>query len=373
MGLRGLFLTLLKFIGILLTIVSAIALLITLVSGNISPVGVPQLSLLTLCAPIIYLVNVTAMLIWIILWKKWAFIPMVALLLGVGAAGKLLQPDLKKDYNNGPKGSAMLKVMTYNVEGFTHNCRGLQNQLDSITALFIDKNPDIICIQEFRTLPNATQSHIDSLMSSWPYKKIYRFDKRGYAPAIAIYSKKRILKSEYIRLNEKLGHGAVWCDILIEKGDTLRVFSTHLQSTQISNTDITFLTEEPFSEIGDTSVKQKRMETIMSKLVKNSAIRASHADSLKTVLESCSHRIMLCGDFNDTPMSYTYNTLRGNLDDAFILAGSGFRRTFRRLYGMMCIDYILHSHDMIPTRYEIIDVDFSDHLPQIAEVELLTK
>ena len=82
---------------------------------------------------------------------------------------------------------------------------------------------------------------------------------------------------------------------------------------------------------------------------------------------------MLCGDFNDTPMSYTYNTLRGNLDDAFILAGSGFRRTFRRLYGMMCIDYILHSHDMIPTRYEIIDVDFSDHLPQIAEVELLTK
>ena len=123
-------------------------------------------------------------------------------------------------------------------------------------------------------------------MSSWPYKKIYRFDKRGYAPAIAIYSKKRILKSEYIRLNEKLGHGAVWCDILIEKGDTLRVFSTHLQSTQISNTDITFLTEEPFSEIGDTSVKQKRMETIMSKLVKNSAIRASHADSLKTVLES---------------------------------------------------------------------------------------
>ncbi|MBO5874608.1 MAG: endonuclease/exonuclease/phosphatase family protein [Rikenellaceae bacterium] len=373
MRLKSLFLILLKYVGILLTVAAALALLILLIAGNITPEIVPQLSLLTLCAPVIYIINIVLMLIWIIAWKKWALISLSALLIGLNASGKLLQPDFKKKYNNSLKGIAKLKVMTYNVEGFTHNCRGMASQLDSITDLFIANDADIICIQEFRTLPDAPQSYIDSVMSAWPYKKIYSFDKRIYAPSIAIYSKKKILKSEYVRLNEKLGHGAVWCDVLIEKGDTLRILSTHLQSTQISNTDITFLTEEPFSEIGDTSIKKRRMETIATKLQKNSAIRATHADSLRVILDQCPHRILLCGDFNDTPMSYTYRTLKGDLDDAFTQAGSGFRRTFSRLYGIMGIDYILYSKDMIPLSYEIIDVDFSDHLPLVSEFELLTK
>ena len=37
--------------------------------------------------------------------------------------------------------------------------------------------------------------------------------------------------------------------------------------------------------------------------------------------------VILCGDFNDTPASYTYRTVKGDLTDGFRDCGSGFGYT----------------------------------------------
>ena len=368
MGLQGGIISIIgKFFAIAITVIAALALAATLLGASVSPESIPQLSLLTLCAPIIYIINIIIMLLWIIAWKKYVFIPAAILILGMSQGGLLLQPDFKKEYNNNLPAQT-LNIISYNIGGFTHKCRGLKSNLDSIVSLFNRENPDIICIQEFRTLPNATQEDIDSMMGMWPYKRVFSFAQRIYAPSIAVYSKKKILNAEYIQLNHKRGYGAVMCDILIEKGDTIRLFTTHLQSTQISNNDITYLTEEQFS---DSTNREDRLWSIFNKLSQNSKIRASHADSLRTIIDKRQYRTIICGDFNDTPLSYTYNKIRGDFDDSFIQSGKGFRSTFNQLFGMMCIDYILHSNDMISRKFNILDVEFSDHYPITAQIELM--
>ena len=356
-----------RFFAVAITVIAALILAATLFGAIISPKYIPLLSVLTLCAPIVYMINIIIMLLWIIAWKKWALISATILIIGFSSGGLLIQPDFKKKYNDTPTFQT-LNILSYNVEGFTHNCRGLKNNLDSIISFFNRENPDIICIQEFRTLPNASQEVIDSLMGMWPYKRVFGFAKRIYAPSIAVYSKKKILNAEYLKLNEKTGYGAVVCDILVEKGDTLRLFTTHLQSTQISNDDITYLTEEQFT---DSTSREERLSSIFNKLNKNSVIRAAHADSLKSIIDRRQYRTIICGDFNDTPLSYTYNKIKGNFEDSFIQSGHGFRTTFRKLFDIMCIDYILHSDDMISKKFNILDAEFSDHYPISAQIELI--
>ena len=72
---------------------------------------------------------------------------------------------------------------------------------------------------------------------------------------------------------------------------------------------------------------------------------------------------IVCGDFNDTPGSYVYRKVRGNYRDAFEEKGNGFGYTYKGLYRILRIDYILHSEELETLDYESPDVPWSDHNP----------
>ena len=72
---------------------------------------------------------------------------------------------------------------------------------------------------------------------------------------------------------------------------------------------------------------------------------------------------IVLGDFNDTPVSYTYKKMRGDLEDTFINAGSGFAYTYNRLFSMLRIDYIFHSPRYDTETYHSEDLPWSDHNP----------
>jgi endonuclease/exonuclease/phosphatase family metal-dependent hydrolase len=84
---------------------------------------------------------------------------------------------------------------------------------------------------------------------------------------------------------------------------------------------------------------------------------------LKEHIDACRYPLIVCGDFNDTPISYTYNTISSKLNDAFVAAGQGISNTYRGKLPPYRIDYILYSNEFDAVSYERHRAEYSDHFP----------
>ena len=79
------------------------------------------------------------------------------------------------------------------------------------------------------------------------------------------------------------------------------------------------------------------------------------------------YKVIVCGDFNDTPQSYTYNLLSENLNDSFKTKGVGFGTTYAGSIPALRIDYIL-THEKIKVQsHKILKENYSDHFPVICK------
>jgi endonuclease/exonuclease/phosphatase family metal-dependent hydrolase len=76
--------------------------------------------------------------------------------------------------------------------------------------------------------------------------------------------------------------------------------------------------------------------------------------------------MIVCGDFNDTPVSHTYHALSNGMHDAFTERGKGFGFTYNGPIPMLRIDYILYSEPLQLEYFEIMQSNVSDHFPQQA-------
>jgi len=87
-------------------------------------------------------------------------------------------------------------------------------------------------------------------------------------------------------------------------------------------------------------------------------------------LDACPHPVLLCGDFNDVPNSYTYFHIKGNLQDAFLQKGFGIGRTYTSLSPTLRIDYLLASDHFRVLQCKKVELPYSDHYPVITDVAL---
>jgi endonuclease/exonuclease/phosphatase (EEP) superfamily protein YafD len=158
---------------------------------------------------------------------------------------------------------------------------------------------------------------------------------------------------------------SAWVDVVVYD-DTVRLFNNHLYTMSISESDSEDISRGTIFQDGN------RVRSIVNRIDNNSSIRAKHAEILKEVINSSPYSHIVCGDFNDTPMSYVYNTLSDGLNDAFIEHGTGYRSTFRPMRGVLCIDYILYSDGIKGYSYEADkSATLSDHLPIRAQFKVL--
>ena len=177
---------------------------------------------------------------------------------------------------------------------------------------------------------------------------------------LVILSKYRILRSGVV-----LPPGtSVWADLLIGD-DTIRVFNNHLRSTAIKAADNDYLTSRGF--LSDTA-REDKLRSMAGRFRENSVLRAAQVDSIAVVVEAWRSRCIVCGDFNDTPMSYVYRTMAKGLNDAFSQCGSGYSHTFRGFFNTLRIDYVLSSEGFDALSYEVPTVDYSDHHPVVVRL-----
>ncbi len=103
---------------------------------------------------------------------------------------------------------------------------------------------------------------------------------------------------------------------------------------------------------------------------KSAKTRGQQAGEIAAGIERSPHPVILGGDLNDVPFSYTYHQLSKNLQDAFTEKGSGLGITFNGSIPALRIDYLLSSPSFKVLDHKILAEDRSDHFPIISTFQL---
>ena len=234
-------------------------------------------------------------------------------------------------------------------------------------------NPDILCLQEFYTSELLGHyNNIDTLkqiLKTDYFQSEYTTTLRDYDHwGIATFSKYPIINQGKILFNTTSNNICIYSDIVINK-DTLRVYNIHLQSIRFSKDDNKFLEDVVSEKNAEDEVEKSK--NILRRLKLAFLKRTKQVDMIVLHMKTCPYKVIVCGDFNDTAASYTYQKLSKKLNDAFIEKGFGFGTTYAGKWPQFRIDYILHSNDIICSNYKKSIETFTDHYPITAYFDKL--
>ncbi len=234
-----------------------------------------------------------------------------------------------------------------------------------ILANLYDINPDIICLQEFYTSEEKNDfNNIDTIkqLLKTPYFHCeYTTTLRGFDHwGIATFSKYPIINQGKIVFQTTSNNICIYSDIVIGR-DTIRVYNIHLQSISFSKTDNKFLEDVVSEKNAEDEVAHGK--NILRRLKRAFLKRTRQVGMIAAHMKTCKYKIILCGDFNDTAASYSYEQLSKNLKDSYIEKGLGFGRTYAGKWPQFRIDYILHDKSLDCSKYKRSDETFTDHYP----------
>jgi endonuclease/exonuclease/phosphatase family metal-dependent hydrolase len=236
-----------------------------------------------------------------------------------------------------------------------------------IIQYIIEQDADIICIQEYGALTKKnkqylSQTDIFDIFKSMPYIHIehLRPSNSDRIYGAAIFSKYPILKTEKIPYDSEY-NGSFVAELDI-RGKKVTIINNHLESNKLSEDERTGyydLTKDINTENLEnfTHMMFKRL----TPAYKTRALQAQLVD--KSIRENKNPYIIVCGDFNDTPISYVRRKIKGNLKDAFVNSGNGVGITFNRYRFLFRIDYIFHSKNMEAYNCNVGKLKDSDHYP----------
>ncbi len=350
-------------------ILFAAALIAAYAANYINPEYFWYFAFFGLAYPVLLIINLSFFVFW--LWRrKWIFlISLVTIILGWSNVGKILQVRLLSRHTVFEE---KVKLLCYNVRAFNYYEREKSEIIrDSILYFLRDENAGTICLQEFLTTTNIllhTERHIDTVLKTLPYKHVfYTYKTSEYSNyGLATYSKYPIVKKGSIRFKNSY-NACIYSDIKIGD-DTVRFFNVHLQSIKLRK-DNYLLVDSLSLRINSRQISE--VKDISGRLKMAYIIRAQQVDELSWHLRQSPYPVVVCGDFNDTPVSYTYTRIRGKLSDAFLSSGKGAGSTYRGISPSFRIDFIFHSKSIRSSGYQTHPVSFSDHSPISCELSLI--
>lgn len=338
-------------IMLFLNIVLAIATFVAYILPLLAPTFFPLLSVLTLSLPFLLTLNLLFFIYWSIQLKRQLLVSGVVLLIGITFINKFY----KFTETNLPETENDFKVMSYNVRLFNKFGWSEKQTVPLEISDFVkENNPDILCMQEF--------SHTKGFDYS-AYKHRYIISQGNkIKTGQAIFSKFKIIDTGQIVLPHS-NNNLIFADI--KKGkDTIRVYSMHLQSIKISP-DVTEISEDI------NGINQKKSEQIFKRISLAFRKQQAQAQLIMDHKKKCQYPIIICGDMNNSAFSYVYRIIKGDLQDAFQVAGSGFGKSYDFTYYPARIDYIFADKKIKIKNFrnfpEIVD---SDHFPIMARMAI---
>ena len=296
-------LAVLKYAAAMMLTLQAVLTIFTIVAlfgGDVSPVGHSARAMLVYALPLLIVANAVMIIYWLIR-RKWLFVlvPVITIACCIPYIGTMWQfRSLDKSANAQPG----IKVATYNVCLFNRETSGFMAQ--DILAEMRRQNVDILCMQEYNEV-SGDKKNSESYKEYFPYMAMGRSD-------MVIYSRYPIKGSKKI-LFEETNNSAMWADIDV-KGDKIRVFNVHLETTGINRT----LHKAAKTMARGYDVDNNRfMEAIFGNYMQGMMFRSVQASMVANEKRSSEKPVIMCGDFNDVPYSYVYNTMLANMVDGF--------------------------------------------------------
>ncbi len=313
--------------------------------------------------PIAFFLNCILLLCFLFYDRRLSVIPLITLIVCVMQVPEHLSFGRWINVQQADKENTNFKLISFNAgKYFTYKKNdGKKVRIENVQILvdIIHKHqPDILFLQEDTRRPRETQYVIK-------YTNLTNICK-FQTGSLTILSRYTLHDCNFESFGNTV-NGYIRAKTTIS-GIEIGLINVHLTSNNIVLTN-----KKSFSMKATSSLKD--YITYFTKTIKdihNSAtIRAKEAEQIKKLSEKMGSRIVVAGDFNDLPLSWSYKILTTPLLDTFIHSGAGWGATFKHLGKLLRLDYILISHDTLSADYfEIIKSGASDHYPILARIGL---
>lgn len=355
-----------KWVFLVMNFLAIWLMLLAYISYHIKPTAIPYVAFAGLAYPFILTGNLAFVSFWLFIRPKYAIVPLVIIFAGWNHIGRLFQlsgDEANNEINTG------VKVLSYNIQNFlkvntstTKYVTDFQNE-DDIIDFLKSENADIVCIQEMLNDRLSDEEFTDKLASTlncpnYHYVNYYSRNTQKL-DAIATFSRLPILAKGELEYDEKsIG---IFTDMIIMK-DTVRVYNLHLASIHFRQEDYEF-----WLDIANRQEQEKLKagtSKIMTKIQTAFVKRSGQTTLLEEHIQNSPYPVIICGDFNDTPSSYTYNKLSRNKKDAFVESGSGLGSTYAgEHFPSFRIDFILYDPAYSSLGFQRYKIPYSDHYP----------
>lgn len=315
--------------------------------------------------PYLLLTQLLFVIFWLFARPRWALLPFLCLLVGWKQISVVFAWHAAAGFTKQRKANS-LRIVDWNIHGFNGASAkdDKRNIAQDLTASIIKFEPDVICMQEFNTATNA--DHLAEFKATHPYYYFgedYHRENGNYRMGSIIFSRHPIVRTG--RVPYPSGEGLIFADI-VQGTDTIRIYTTHLQSFRFKPSDYNALEKIKEQEDDDLAASK----SIYRKMKRAFNERGVQANIVHDQLAKSPYPSIVCGDFNDVPNSYTYFRIRGERQDAFLKKGFGTGRSYLALAPTLRIDYILPTTQFEIQQFDMIDEDLSDHIMLVTDLVL---
>lgn len=357
------------------------------VSAYLEPMRWWFTGFLALIFPYLTITLCCFLIFWLFFKPSWSLISVFALAIGYANIRMLIPFNMPSDFKP-KKDEDCLRVMSWNIRYFTpfrklYYDDDLETQHNTILDEVKKYLPDVVCFQEYTNAagkggkdPGEILKH--ELGYAYSFFPGDDMNWNTVASGTAIFSRFPIISAELIRyprgMFRDVEHTAM-ADILY-RGDTIRVYSMHLQSFGFLPNDY-----DSFSRIkNQQDTRFSASKNLLKKMQQTFMFHGFQADFIKKRVDSSSHPEIICVDLNDVPSSYAYTKVRSDRNDVYADKGWGFGKTYTspssRLMGKLPtlrIDYIFTDPS-----FETVQVTrgrdrLSDHQAVVADLRMVEK
>ena len=301
-----------------------------------------DLSILGLFYPLLLAINALCAVYWIVKFKKRAIVSLAVMALGYGHVFNFVSfGSSKTDHNQ-----EAIKVMTYNVRLFNRYNWIKDDKVEQKINRFIsDQNLDILCMQEF--YPKNFEQNMHR------FKYSHRsFTVSNGSFGMVIYTSYPIVNKGTVEFRDSYNQ-AIYADVAIG-GDTIRVYNFHLESLKIIPDDYQIKGKNTH-EIGH----------IFNAVNSGFSRHKMQAIKLREHMNKSPYKNIVCGDMNNTSLSYEYRVIKGNnMTDSFNSSSFGLASTFVHWYPLR-IDFIFVNETFDVLSHIVPSEELSDHYPVI--------
>lgn len=344
-------------------IATIVVMLLVGFSYRLHPAEHPMLSTLGMTFPFFLVVNMTFLVFWLIFKWTRAWVPVAGFLLAYVPISIYLPFNMPSAE---PEGT--IKLVSYNVCAYGGNYK-YENGLQKVIDFLEIESPDIVCIQE------DTDDRHRNIMKE--YGKLYAYNdtvvlvknKKAHN-GLGIHTRFPILRRERIWYSTELSNGSMaWW--LQAGSDTLIVVNNHFESCHLSQDDRKQYKQMLKGRMDGDSVRAES-KLLMVKLAEANAKRSRQIDEVCRYVDA--HRdypIIVCGDFNDNPLSYSCYAMSKRLTDCFAAVGRGVGVSYNQKGFFFRIDHVFCSDSLQPVSCKIDSkMDASDHYPVVCTIKI---